>query len=95
MVLPIANVFGVESWLIVAVIILLLFGGKKIPELMRGVGQGVGELKKGMEDGQRQVQDALRHDPVPPTTPTVVSTETLGAPAPVSPTHSPSNGTPV
>lgn len=71
MVLPIANIFGVEPMLIVLLVVLLLFGGKKIPELMRGVGQGVGELKRGMEDGQRQVQEALRHDdshngPTPP-----------------------------
>ncbi len=69
MALPIANIFGVEPLIIVLVVILLLFGGKKIPELMRGVGQGVGELKKGMEDGQRQVQEALRHDDVAHTTP--------------------------
>ena len=31
--LVLANVFGVESWLIVGLVILLLFGGKKIPEL--------------------------------------------------------------
>ena len=85
MTLPIANIFGVDQWIIVAIIVLLLFGGKKIPELMRGVGQGVGELKKGMEDGQRQVQEALRHDenatkavshtpPSVPVTPTVPTT---------------------
>ena len=79
MTLPIANIFGVDQWIIVAIIVLLLFGGKKIPELMRGVGQGVGELKKGMEDGQRQVQEALKHDETtsnavphtPPATPVV------------------------
>ena len=87
MTLPIANIFGMESWIIVLIVVLLLFGGKKIPELMRGVGQGVGELKKGMEDGQRQVQDALRHEPTPvvPATP-VAHVE----PAPTS-TSTPSN----
>lgn len=71
MALPIASIFGgVEPMIIVLVVVLILFGGKKIPELMRGVGQGVGELKKGLEDGQRQVQDALRHeDHTPPAAP--------------------------
>lgn len=91
MLLPIANIFGVESWLIVLIVVLLLFGGKKIPELMRGVGQGVGELKKGMEDGQRQVQEALRHDPAP--TPVVPATPIAHVePATTnSPTSTPSN----
>ena len=41
---------GPEPALMVLVVVLVLFGGKKIPELMRGVGQGVGELKRGAED---------------------------------------------
>lgn len=36
--------------IIVLVIIVLLFGGRKIPELMRGVGKGVKEFKKGVDD---------------------------------------------
>jgi sec-independent protein translocase protein TatA len=54
---------GVQEGLIVLVAVLVLFGGKKIPELMRGVGQGVGELKKGMEEGQRTLSDAAHHEP--------------------------------
>lgn len=88
MTLPIANIFGVEPMLIVLLVVLLLFGGKKIPELMRGVGQGVGELKKGMEDGQRQVQEALRHDDAH-TPPTAVAP--VAAPVPVT---TPSNSNP-
>ena len=36
---------GGTEWLIIALVILLLFGGKKIPELMRGLGKGVKEFK--------------------------------------------------
>lgn len=50
---------GQELW-IVAIVILLLFGGKKIPELMRGVGKGVGELQSGIEEGKRNFEDAKR-----------------------------------
>jgi sec-independent protein translocase protein TatA len=35
---------------LVAVVILLLFGGKKIPELMKGLGSGIKEFKKGVKD---------------------------------------------
>jgi sec-independent protein translocase protein TatA len=38
-------VMGVWQWVIIGVAILLLFGGKKIPELMRGLGSGIKEFK--------------------------------------------------
>lgn len=49
---------GPELWIIL-VIVLVLFGGKKIPELLRGVGKGVGELQKGLEEGKRTMQDTI------------------------------------
>jgi len=36
---------GVSEWLIILLVVVLLFGGKKIPELMRGLGKGVKEFK--------------------------------------------------
>lgn len=39
---------GMQEILVIALIILLLFGGKKIPELMRGLGKGVKSFKDGM-----------------------------------------------
>ncbi|MDO4190358.1 MAG: twin-arginine translocase TatA/TatE family subunit [Bacteroidales bacterium] len=41
---------GMQEIIIIALIILLLFGGKKIPELMRGLGKGVKSFKDGMND---------------------------------------------
>lgn len=41
---------GTTELMLIAVIALLLFGGKKLPELMRGLGQGVREFKKGAQD---------------------------------------------
>ena len=49
------NLFEPTHLLILAAIALLFFGGKKIPELMRGVGQGVGELQKGLEESKRAI----------------------------------------
>lgn len=43
---------GPELWIIGGAV-LLLFGGAKIPQLMRGLGQGVGELKKGLDEGKK------------------------------------------
>lgn len=41
---------GTKEILIITVIILLLFGGKKIPELMKGLGSGIKEFKKSVKD---------------------------------------------
>ena len=37
---------GGSEWLLIFVIVVLLFGGKKIPELMKGLGEGIKEFKK-------------------------------------------------
>tara|TARA_Y100000746_G_C15394275_1_gene403616 strand:+ start:743 stop:919 length:177 start_codon:yes stop_codon:yes gene_type:complete len=42
---------GGTEWLLIALVVLLLFGGKKIPELMKGLGKGVSEFKKGKSEG--------------------------------------------
>jgi len=41
--------FGPTELIIIVLVVLLLFGGKKIPELMRGIGKGVKEFKDGMD----------------------------------------------
>ena len=41
---------GLQEILIIALIVLLLFGGKKIPELMKGLGKGVKSFKEGMKE---------------------------------------------
>ena len=48
---------GTGEILIIALIVLLLFGGKKIPELMRGLGKGVKSFKDGMSDVEKEVMD--------------------------------------
>ncbi len=86
---------GGQDLIIVMVVVLVLFGGKKIPELMRGVGQGMGELKKGMEEGQRQVQEAIRHeDPAPAPVVSASSAPSVAATNPPAATSTP-NSTPV
>ena len=48
---------GTQEILIIALIILLLFGGRKIPELMRGLGKGVKSFKDGMKEVDDEVKD--------------------------------------
>ncbi len=48
---------GAGEIIIIALIILLLFGGKKIPELMRGLGKGVKSFKQGMSEVEKEIGD--------------------------------------
>lgn len=50
--------FGIWGFVLVVVVVLLLFGGKKIPELMRGVGRGTREFKKGLNTDDEFEEDA-------------------------------------
>lgn len=48
---------GFSEILVIAIIVLLLFGGKKIPELMKGLGKGVKSFKDGMNGTDEQVPE--------------------------------------
>jgi sec-independent protein translocase protein TatA len=50
---------AIGPWQIVLIValVLLLFGGKKIPELMRGLGKGLGEFKKGKEEIKKDLEE--------------------------------------
>lgn len=48
---------GMQEILIIALVILLLFGGKKIPELMKGLGKGVKSFKEGMNGEEEKTQN--------------------------------------
>ena len=45
------------EWIIIGLVVLLLFGGKKIPELMRGLGKGMKSFKQGMKDVEDDVKE--------------------------------------
>lgn len=45
------------EWVIIALLVLLLFGGKKIPELMKGLGKGVKSFKQGMKEVEGEMED--------------------------------------
>ena len=55
-VLPL-GIVGPWEVVIIALVILLLFGGKKIPELMRGLGKGVKSFKDGIKDVEKEIED--------------------------------------
>ena len=47
-----------SEWIIILIVVLLLFGGKKIPELMKGIGKGV----KGFKDGLKEIENDIKDD---------------------------------
>lgn len=48
---------GLPEILLIALVVLLFFGGKKIPEMMRGLGKGVKSFKEGMNDIEKEVKE--------------------------------------
>lgn len=53
---------GGGEWIIIAIVILILFGGRKIPELMRGLGSGIKEFKNARkEDSSEDSSDHLNN----------------------------------
>ena len=57
---------GVWQIVLLVLVILLLFGGRKIPELMKGIGQGMKEFKKATtdeeEDGEEKIEEEEKKD---------------------------------
>lgn len=61
-------VIGTPELVVGGILILVLFGAKRIPELARSVGQAVGELQKGIRESQRVVREAAEEEPEQTTT---------------------------
>jgi len=53
LIINLINMLGTTELLLLGALALLVFGGKKVPEMMRGLGQGVKEFKKGMKDDEK------------------------------------------
>ncbi|MBQ1610321.1 MAG: twin-arginine translocase TatA/TatE family subunit [Muribaculaceae bacterium] len=55
--------FGAGEIIIIALVILLLFGGRKIPELMKGLGKGVKSFKQGMNEVEDEIKKSVDEKP--------------------------------
>ena len=47
---------GTGEIVVIAIVVLLLFGGKKIPELMKGLGKGISQFKSGMKEVEEEIK---------------------------------------
>lgn len=51
---------GMTELILIALVVLLLFGGKKIPELMRGLGRGIREFKDAKDNVRREMEEGMK-----------------------------------
>ncbi|WP_246121025.1 MULTISPECIES: Sec-independent protein translocase subunit TatA/TatB [Chitinophaga] len=75
---------GMSELLLIAVVVLLLFGGKKIPELMRGLGKGIREFNDAKNNVRQEIEEGMREKPVQPSAPATTDVPTKEA---VDPHH--------
>jgi sec-independent protein translocase protein TatA len=69
------GVLGTQEIIIILVIVLLLFGGRKIPELMRGLGRGVREFNDAKNNVQREIEEGMKDKDSQATTTTTTNTK--------------------
>ncbi len=62
---------GESEWLLILLVILLFFGGKKIPDLMRGIGKGVREFNDAKEHVKSEIEAGMKEKDVVTNTPPV------------------------
>ncbi len=70
---------GGMEWLLIALVVLLLFGGKKIPELAKGLGSGIKNFKKAMKEDEEEIAQAPKKEEIEKKSDTTVKTETKQA----------------
>jgi sec-independent protein translocase protein TatA len=54
---------GMTELLLIAMVVLLLFGGKKIPELMKGLGKGIREFNDAKNNVRKEIEDGMKDQP--------------------------------
>jgi sec-independent protein translocase protein TatA len=69
MISPMFAFLGWPEIIGILIIVLVLFGAKKVPELMKGLGSGIKEFKKASREVQDEVQRAIDDEPPPPSRP--------------------------
>ena len=55
---------GGMEWLLISLVVLLLFGGKKIPELAKGLGSGIKNFKKAVKDDEDEIAEVKKSDEI-------------------------------
>ncbi len=67
---------GGSEWILILLVVLLFFGGKKIPDLMRGIGKGVREFNDAKEHVKNEIDAGMKEKDISPTPPREAVRET-------------------
>ncbi len=70
---------GFQEILLIAVVVLVLFGGRKIPEFMRGLGKGIREFNDAKSNVKKELEEGLNEQNHTPTTPTTTTSSTTSS----------------
>ncbi len=54
---------GGSEWILIVLAVLILFGGRKIPEFMRGLGRGIREFKDAKDNVKKEIEDGMNDEP--------------------------------
>jgi sec-independent protein translocase protein TatA len=73
------DLFSGPHIILIALVVLLLFGGKKIPELMRGLGKGIREFKDAKDNVSKEIEDHINDDKKATASPTTTAATTTAA----------------
>jgi sec-independent protein translocase protein TatA len=58
---------GGSEWILIILVVLLLFGGRKIPELMRGLGRGIREFNDAKNNVKQEIEEGIKEKDKAPT----------------------------
>jgi len=56
---------GTPELVVILILVLILFGGKKIPEIMRGIGEGLREFRNASSSAQQEIKRLAEEEPAP------------------------------
>ena len=66
---------GGSEWILIVIAVLVLFGGRKIPEFMRGLGRGIREFNDAKENVKREIEEGMNDKEVKASTTTTTTTQ--------------------
>ena len=69
------DLFSGQHIILIALVVLLLFGGKKIPELMKGLGKGIREFNDAKDSVKKEIESGIAEKDKPASTTTTSSTQ--------------------
>jgi sec-independent protein translocase protein TatA len=64
---------GGSEWIIIVIAVLILFGGRKIPEFMRGIGRGIREFNDAKTNVKKEIEEGMTENEVKKTTTTTTT----------------------